>query len=124
MVDDNQVDLDIGRRFYGFANLENPFLGFSSGEALLEYLNRAEKGEVPDPAVVLLDVNMPQLDGFETLKRIRGNELWKEIPVIVMLTNSDNPKDVEKSLALGANGYQAKHFEIDEFVAFMRGLFE
>ncbi len=123
MVDDNETDLDIGRRFYRFSGLGNPFLAMSSGLALLDYLKLVELGEAPCPSVVLLDVNMPQLSGFETLERIREKDAFKEAPVIVMLTNSDNPRDIERSIALGANGYQAKYFEVDDFVRFVTSLF-
>lgn len=124
MVDDNETDLDIGRRFYQYSKLENPFLTFSSGTELLEHLAKVEQGEEPFPAVVLLDVNMPQLSGFETLARIREKDVFGKVPVVVMLTNSDNPQDIQRSLDLGADGYQAKHFEVDRFVEFVRGLFD
>jgi CheY-like chemotaxis protein len=124
MVDDNETDLDIGQRFYRYSKLENPFLTFASGQELLAYLAEVEAGQKPFPAVVLLDVNMPQLSGFETLRRIREKQVFGEIPVIVMLTNSDNPQDIESAMQMGANGYQPKHFEVDGFVTFLQGLFK
>lgn len=123
MVDDSEMDLDIGRRFYAYTKLENPFLAVRSGTELLGYLEKVKSGEAVCPAVVLLDVNMPVLSGFETLKRVREQNEFTEMPVIVMLTNSDNPKDIDLALELGANGFQAKHFEVDHFADFMRGLF-
>lgn len=123
MVDDNELDLDIGRRFYAYSKLENPFLGFSSGKDLLDYLGNVKAGEVPCPVVVLLDVNMPYLSGFETLEQVRQQDDFSSMPVVVMLTNSDNPQDVERAKELGADGYQEKHFEVDRFKSFLRGLF-
>lgn len=123
MVDDDETDLDIGRRFFSFAELENPFVTLSSGELLLDHLKRVEQGDEPLPAAILLDVNMPRLDGFETLRKVRQRNMFRESPLIFMMTNSDNPRDIDQAFELGANGYQAKHFEIDEFVEFVRGLF-
>ncbi|MDQ8184805.1 response regulator [Pelagicoccus sp. SDUM812002] len=124
MVDDNEIDLEIGRRLYAFANLENPFMALNSGHALLDHLEKVERDEEPCPAVVLLDVNMPQLNGFDTLKRVRQNEAFREVPVVVMFTNSDNPLDMERAAAMGANGYRLKQFEVDSFVTFLHSFFE
>lgn len=120
MVDDNEMDLDICRRFYEFSKLENPFLELRSGLELLAYLEGVRAGTAVYPALVLLDINMPQLSGFETLKRVREQADFQEVPIIVMLTNSDNPKDIEMAMKLGANGYEAKHYEVDRFVAFLK----
>lgn len=120
MVDDSEMDLDICRRFYEYSKLENPFLGLRSGIELLSYLEEVRAGNAVYPALVLLDINMPKLNGFDTLERVRAQGDFREVPIIVMLTNSDNPKDVEKALQLGANGYEAKHFEVDAFVAFLK----
>lgn len=122
MVDDNETDLDIGERFYKYANLDNPFLALNSGKDLLDYLDRVDQGLEPCPVVVLLDVNMPGLSGFETLKKVREQDEFSNIPVIVMITNSDNPRDIERSQQLGANGFQSKHYEVDTFARFLREL--
>lgn len=66
------------------------------------------------PALVLLDVKMPRLDGFVVLERIRGNERTKRLPV-VMLTSSDNEEDMGRSYDLGANGYVRKPVEFKAF---------
>jgi CheY-like chemotaxis protein len=74
------------------------------------------------PAVVLLDINMPGLDGFEVLQRIREREAFAQLPVIMMLTNSDNPRDIERAAELGANGFQTKPATMKEYVRFFDSL--
>ncbi|MDQ8204177.1 response regulator [Pelagicoccus sp. SDUM812003] len=122
MVDDSETDLDIARRFYEFCDLENDFVTLSSGDDLLDHLGAVERGDAPFPMLVLLDVNMPGMDGFETLSRIRKAEAFREAPTILMLTNSDNPRDIERAGELGANGYQPKHFELKKYVDFFNSL--
>jgi CheY-like chemotaxis protein len=66
------------------------------------------------PAVVLLDVNMPRLDGLEVLRQVKNHERLKSTPV-VMLTSSENERDVRESYLLGANAYVVKPIEFRKF---------
>jgi two-component system response regulator len=66
------------------------------------------------PRVVLLDVNMPLVNGFEVLREIRADDRLREVPV-VMLTSSAEPRDLTDSYALGANSYVVKPVDIDDF---------
>lgn len=122
MVDDNEIDLDLARRFYKFSDLQNPFISFSSGMQFLEHMEQVKRGEVAVPCLVLMDINMPEMNGFETLSEIRKQPEFADIPVVVMLTNSDNPADIRKSQQLGANGFQTKQFEFNKYVSFFNSL--
>ena len=91
-------------------------------EQLLDHLEDVNSGKCEMPSVIFLDVNMPLLDGFETVMAVRKNEHFKERPEIVMFTVSNNPEDMERALSVGANGYKVKPFGVDEFVQFANSL--
>lgn len=117
-VDDSDDDLLIARECYLRSKLKNPILSLQSGDALIEHLERVETNEVAMPALVLLDINMPGMNGFEVLSEIRQRDGFKSVPVIMMLTNSDSPRDVEMSIQLGANGFQTKPYRTTEYIEF------
>tara|TARA_R100000027_G_scaffold52103_5_gene40886 strand:- start:2940 stop:3314 length:375 start_codon:yes stop_codon:yes gene_type:complete len=122
MVDDNPIDVTIARRVYERSELPNPFITFSGGAEFLEYLELVKTGEAETPAIVLLDINMPVMNGFETVQNIRKQNEFSHIPVIIMFTNSDDPADMERAIELGANGFQTKYFEIEKYTEFFNSL--
>ena len=71
--------------------------------------------------IVLLDINMPRVNGFETLKKIRADAEFKDVPVI-MLSASDDESDMFEAFDLGASGYVVKPFKADEFFAALTNL--
>jgi two-component system response regulator len=82
---------------------------------VLKCRGRWEKRDPRDqPRVILLDVNMPLVNGFEVLREIRADEALRDVPV-VMLTSSAERRDLAQSYALGANSYVVKPVDIDEF---------
>lgn len=89
------------------------------GEELLNYLQRkgrfADKLRYPDPALVLLDLNMPKMGGLEALAAIRANDRLKMIPVVV-LTTSDESLDIKESYSLGANSFITKPLSYEALV--------
>jgi CheY-like chemotaxis protein len=122
VVDDSLIDLTITKRVYARSDLENPLLTFTSGEAFLQYMAEVREGKSAVPALVLMDINMPTMNGFETIADLRAHSDFSKIPVIVMLTNSDSQEDVEKSLESGANGFQTKDFNFARYTAFFNSL--
>jgi CheY-like chemotaxis protein len=97
------------------------------GEEALDYLYRrgrfADPAQAPRPALVLLDLNLPGLDGRELLTLIKGDEHLKSIPVVIV-TTSHNPRDIEWCYQHGANSYQVKAIGYDQFKSAMRRLVE
>ena len=97
------------------------------GEEALDYLYRrgrfADPAQAPRPALVLLDLNLPGLDGRELLTLIKGDEHLKSIPVVIV-TTSHNPRDIEWCYQHGANSYQVKAIGYDQFRSAMRQLVE
>jgi DNA-binding response OmpR family regulator len=87
----------------------------------VEAIKKLEQ-EIPD--IVLLDIVMPYMDGIDVLKKMKENELWKKIPVII-LTNLSQKEEVDEGLELGADDYLIKsHFTPSEVVAKVKGILE
>jgi CheY-like chemotaxis protein len=97
------------------------------GEEALDYLHGrgrfAAPAHAPRPALVLLDLNLPGMDGRELLTMIKSDEHLKSIPVVIV-TTSHNPRDVEWCYQHGANSYQVKAIGYDQFRDAMRRLVE
>jgi CheY-like chemotaxis protein len=89
------------------------------GEELLDYLHRkgrySDKLLYPDPALILLDLNMPKMGGLEALAKIRADEKLKMIPIVV-LTTSDESLDIKESYSLGANSFITKPLSYEALV--------
>ena len=102
IVDDNEDDCEALVRAFKKIGLDNPVSMRQSGSAALEFLKQAEK-----PALILLDLNMPGMDGHKVLQMIKEDASLRHIPVIIWSTSS-NEKDVETCYRMGANAYMQK----------------
>ena len=90
------------------------------GEAAVDFLRReGGHGDAPRPDLVLLDLNLPRLDGREVLARIKSDPVLQSIPVVV-LTTSKAAEDVRRSYELHANAYVTKPAELDRFLTVVR----
>lgn len=117
-VDDDPLVIRLVKRYHSESALENPYVSFEDGAALLAYLSDVVKDNRELPLMVLLDINMPGQDGFEVLKAIRGQEVFQEVPLCAMLTSSTHSDEKELSEALGANGYFVKPDDAKEYISF------
>ena len=119
LVEDNPDDVELTRIAFAEANITNALTVVGDGAAALDYLfargRHADRDRDDLPAIVLLDLNLPKLDGREVLQAIRGHERTRSLPVVVM-TTSGEPFDVEASYALGANSYIRKPVDFRQFV--------
>lgn len=115
LVEDNPDDVRLTRRAFSRSNIANELVVMRDGVEALEFLlDSAGNSPARLPAVVLLDVKLPKMDGLELLKRIRADLRLKRMPV-VMLTSSKEDQDVLASYDLGANSYIRKPVDFDQF---------
>ncbi|WP_335342553.1 response regulator [Sedimenticola hydrogenitrophicus] len=120
LVEDNADDEVLALRALSKSNISNPIVVARDGAEALDYLfaqgQYADRDSRDLPAVVLLDLKLPKIDGLEVLRRIRGNEQTRVLPVVI-LTSSRQDEDLVSSYNLGANSYVRKPVDFIEFVA-------
>jgi CheY-like chemotaxis protein len=123
LVEDNPSDRDLTIRSLERAHISNQVVVAEDGQEALDYLlgqgKYAERDIYDLPTVVLLDINLPKLNGLEVLQKIRSNEVTRLLPV-VMLTTSDQEQHVVASYNLGANSYIRKPVEFLQFADAIR----
>jgi len=115
LVEDNPMDLDLTLRAFARRKLKNTIDVARDGQEALNFIDAWEAG-APVPVVILLDINLPKVDGLEVLRRLRAHPRFGTIPV-VMLTTSAEHEDVQTAYALGANSYIVKPVDFDKFLA-------
>jgi two-component system, response regulator len=118
LVEDNPSDRDLTRRALERAHISNQLVVAEDGQEALDYLFGHGQYDGRDPrdmpTVVLLDINLPKLNGLEVLQEIRAKETTRLLPV-VMLTTSDQEQHVVASYNLGANSYIRKPVDFHQF---------
>jgi len=117
MVDDDDEDIYLTRRAFTQSGKDLTFTSVHSGTEMFDYLyGRAQfedKLVCPQPDIVLLDINIPKESGFEILRRLRSDEKFGVLPVI-MLTTSSAAHDIHQAYHLGANSYMCKSVSVKE----------
>ncbi len=106
------------------AGVCNKMIRFSNGEEVWQFLSGTGDKDVRDPNknyLLLLDINMPKMDGIEVLKLMKSSDELKEIPVM-MLTTTDDPREVEQCYQFGCNIYITKPVEFGEFAETLKRL--
>ncbi|MFP4219399.1 MAG: response regulator [Phormidium sp.] len=111
LVEDNPDDEQLTLRSLRKAKIANSVFVARNGEEALIFLSELK----PLPAVVLLDLKLPKLDGFEVLREIRSNPKTKTLPVVI-LTSSSEDRDIIESYDSGANSYVRKPVDFTQFV--------
>jgi len=118
LVEDNSDDEVLIVRALQKQSIADEIIAVRDGAEALEYLLRTGQYAGRDasdcPTVVLLDLKLPKVDGLEVLRRLRANDHTKHIPVVV-LTSSDDQRDINESYRLGANSYVRKPVNFDQF---------
>ena len=123
LVEDSPADAEMAIDALREAKLANPIVHVEDGAEALDYLfargRHAGREGADLPAIVLLDLNLPKVDGREVLQAIRGDARTRALPVVV-LTTSDEPFDIEATYALGVNSYIRKPVDFEQFVAVVK----
>lgn len=118
LVEDDPKDVELTITALEEYNLSNEVVVASDGEEALDYLyyrGKFQKRSGENPAVLLLDLKLPKVNGLEVLQRIKADESLKLIPVVV-LTSSREERDMVQSYKLGVNAYVVKPVDFHEFV--------
>jgi CheY-like chemotaxis protein len=118
MVEDDPKDVELSLTALEDYNLANEVVVCGDGEEALDYLycrGRYSDRANENPAVLLLDLKLPKVDGLEVLRQIKSDEKLRFIPVVV-LTSSHEEKDMVASYRLGVNAYVVKPVDFHEFV--------
>jgi two-component system response regulator len=125
LVEDNPDDLELTLRAFKKSHLMNKIVIARDGVEALDYLfatgPHAGRDTADMPHLVLLDLNLPKIDGMEVLKRMRADARTMFVPVVV-LTSSDEERDVVQSYKLGANSYVRKPVDFGQFLDAARQL--
>ena len=119
LVEDNPDDVELMRLAFRKNGIACDFVVARDGQEAVDYFEgrgaHAERDTAAMPRLVLLDLNLPKIDGLEVLRRVRAKEQAKLVPVVV-LSSSRQDDDVRKSYELGANSYVRKPVDFQEFV--------
>ena len=124
IVEDDPKDMELTLTALEEFNLANEIIVVQDGEEALDYLyyrGQFQSRGTDSPAVMLLDLKLPKVDGLEVLKQVKSDEKLRMIPVVV-LTSSNQEKDLVASYKLGVNAYVVKPVDFHEFVNAIREL--
>lgn len=116
LVEDDNVDVMTVKRALKDLKINNPLVSTSNGEEALEYLKNKDTKK---PCIILLDLNMPKMNGIEFLKIAKADDILKKIPVVV-LTTSSQQQDIIDSFKLSIAGYIVKSVDYVEFTEAIR----
>jgi two-component system response regulator len=123
LVEDNPDDVKLTLRAFKRNNMTNPIVVVRDGEEALDFMfargAHAERAGKPLPTLILLDLQLPRLDGLGVLKAIRADERTRYVPVVI-LTSSKEEQDLMGGYSLGANSYVRKPVDFGEFVEAVR----
>jgi CheY-like chemotaxis protein len=125
LVEDNPSDIALARHALEIAHVTNRIDVVEDGEEALEYLFKTgrHRSDPQDnlPAVILLDIKLPIVDGLEVLRALRENSKTKRLPVVIM-TSSNEEQDVAKGYDLGVNSYIRKPVDFEQFANVIKQL--
>jgi len=118
LVEDDQVDVMTVKRALKDLHVTNPLVERENGDGALAYLRDTRNAR---PCIILLDLNMPVMNGIEFLQVVKNDSELKRLPVVV-LTTSEEQQDKVNSFNLGVAGYMAKPVDYRQFVEVMRSI--
>ncbi|MFN7944518.1 MAG: response regulator [Blastocatellia bacterium] len=113
LVEDNPMDLELTLRAFNKRRLSNPIEIARDGAEALSFLSRWDAGETR-PAVILLDLKLPRVDGMEVLRQLKTHPEYSTIPVVILTTSSED-RDINTAYQLGVNSYIIKPVDFEKF---------
>ncbi|GEL94259.1 response regulator [Cellulomonas composti] len=124
LVEDDPGDVLMTQEAFEYNKVHNRLTVVSDGVSALAYLRKeGEHADATTPDLILLDLNLPRMDGREVLQELKADELLRTIPVVV-LTTSEAEEDVVRSYSLHANAYVTKPVDFDAFIRVVRQIDE
>ena len=125
LVEDDPGNAVLVKKSLILAGFENDIQHFENGQDILDFLfdHHNAPNLIMSKYIILLDINMPRINGFDVLKKIKGNETLRTIPVI-MLTTSDCDEDVNRCYEHGCNGYIVKPPDLSDVIEKLGGFLQ
>ncbi len=124
LIEDSPGDADLAREALESTKVRNTLHVVQDGEEAMKFLKQQGKyADAPRPGLILLDLNLPKMDGRDVLKAIKADDALKRIPVVI-LTISKEEADVLRSYDLHANCYITKPVDLDQFIDVVRSIEE
>lgn len=122
VVDDDEGHCELIRRNLSRGGVSNPVVVVHRGDAALDYIHGSGGTAPAEPLLMLLDINMPgQMNGLDVLRAVKEDPATRRIPVI-MLTTSDDPREISRCYELGCNVYVTKPIEAQTFIEAIKRL--
>ena len=125
LVEDTRSDAEMTIRAIRKSNIKNIIVHVQDGKEALDFLfgtgAYADRDITQKPRVILLDLKMPKVDGFQVLEKIKANVQTKKIPVVILTSSKEHP-DVEKCYSLGVNSFIVKPVGSEDFTAAISAL--
>jgi CheY-like chemotaxis protein len=122
IIEDNEGDVRLAREALRESKIRNMLHHVPDGVEAMAFLNRQGKyQDAPRPDLILLDLNLPRMDGREVLAAIKQDENLKRIPVVILTVSSDEA-DIFKTYNLHANCYITKPIDLDQFIQVVRAI--
>ncbi len=120
MVEDDEGHAKLIEKNLRRSGITNKLIHYSDGSQAVEHFFGKDH-ENNGPLLILLDLNLPGIDGYEILRRLKSHAKTKKIPIVI-LTTTDNPREIEKCYELGCNVYITKPVEYEAFAESIRKL--
>lgn len=124
LVDDDPTEEIIFREYMKNSGVSFFLKVFNTGQKFIEYMQLVKTGKESMPDMALLDIRIPEMDGFEILRAIRSEQQFKSVPKIAAFSNSNEQSDKEKFRTLGADNYFCKPLDGNEYKLFLHNLEE